>query len=530
MMKKLHILCFTALLALMATVTYGQITSAASGNWSAGATWVGAKVPAATDNVIIAAGHTVTIDAAAAVCNNLTVNAAGVVKFRNDGTAAGITVNGNLLVNGNTAARGAYGRFISDSLAAPAAFTAHTLTLNGNLTTGAGVDSSGSIIFRMGSTNADIAINKAQGCNVTFAGTGNSVITLQKTAYTPTFEVFNGTVINKTGTAKVVLSGGNLFQNTNSTTGPAYLIFTSGMVETGANNIWAVLVTAAAGVNTATSTMYVNGNLGRGITSSGGARIFDVGDANGYRPITIYPVAVPYVSQQYLVVRAIPGNANTGSSLFTGSIDKVSAVRYYKLTYYQGASTTTSFSYSYCYMVYGIDDGVAAGNTNLRVAYSADNRVTWNGMANSAHTTSLATPPVQIKATALASGNPVLNDGQSMFIALARASGTTENSLTSSGTSVEVKNELPSTFELSQNYPNPFNPSTTIQYALPVNSDVTLSVYDVLGNEVASLVNGHQEAGVHSVQFNGASLSSGMYFVTLRAGKYSENKKMMLLK
>ena len=302
------------------------------------------------------------------------------------------------------------------------------------------------------------------------------------------------------------------------------------MVETGANNIWAVLVTAAAGVNTATSTMYVNGNLGRGITSSGGARIFDVGDANGYRPITIYPVAVPYVSQQYLVVRAIPGNANTGSSLFTGSIDKVSAVRYYKLTYYQGASTTTSFSYSYCYMVYGIDDGVAAGNTNLRVAYSADNRVTWNGMANSAHTTSLATPPVQIKATALASGNPVLNDGQSMFIALARASGTTENSLTSSGTSVEVKNELPSTFELSQNYPNPFNPSTTIQYALPVNSDVTLSVYDVLGNEVASLVNGHQEAGVHSVQFNGASLSSGMYFVTLRAGKYSENKKMMLLK
>jgi hypothetical protein len=198
------------------------------------------------------------------------------------------------LVNGNGTASGAYGRFISDSLAAPVAFAAHTLTLYGNLSTGAGVDSSGSIIFRMGSTNATATLNTAQGCNVTFAGTANSVITLQKTVYTPTYEMFNGTVINKTGGAKVILSGGNLFQNTNSSTGSAYLIFTSGMVETGPNNIWAVLVTAAAGLNTANSTMYVNGNLGRGITSSGGQRIFDVGDANGYRPIRIYPVAVTY--------------------------------------------------------------------------------------------------------------------------------------------------------------------------------------------------------------------------------------------
>jgi hypothetical protein len=530
MRHKLLILYLVALIAAMATVTNGQITSATSGNWSAGATWVGGTVPAASDNVVIAAGHTVTIDPTAAVCNNLTVNGAGILKFRNDGTAAGITVNGNLIVSGNTTVGGAYGKFMSDSLAAPVAFTAHTLTLYGNLNTGAGVDSSGSIIFRMGSTSATTTLNTAQGCNVTFAGTGNSVITLQKTIYTPTLELFNGTVINKTGGAKVVLSGGNLFQNTNSTTGSAYLIFTSGMVETGASNIWVVLVTAAAGLNTATSTMYVNGNLGRGITSSGGNRHFGVGDANGYRPIQIYPVATAYASQQYLVVRATSGNANTGSSAFTGGIDKVSAVRYYKVTYYQGASATPSFSYSYCYLYYGTDDGVTAGNTNLRVAYSADNRATWNGVGNSAHTTSLTAPPTEIRATALAGGNPVLSDGQSMFIVLARATGTIENSLEPGGTSVGENTGNPLTFVLCQNYPNPFNPSTTIRYGLPTRSPLTLTVFNTLGQHVALLQNGEQEAGYHEVKFDGSDLSSGVYFYRLRAGDFVETRRFLLIR
>jgi hypothetical protein len=180
-------------------------------------------------------------------------------------------------------------------------------------------------------------------------------------------------------------------------------------------------------------------------------------------------------------------------------------------------------------MYYGTDDGVAPGNTNLRVAYSADNRATWNGMSNTSHTTSLTAPPTEIRATALAAGNPVLTDGQSMYIALARATGTTENTL-GTGTSVDRAEGVPTVYELSQNYPNPFNPTTTIRYSLPVSSNVTLSVFDVLGKEVATLVNGNIEAGVHSVQFNGADLSSGIYFYTLRAGSVVENKKMFLIK
>ena len=95
---------------------------------------------------------------------------------------------------------------------------------------------------------------------------------------------------------------------------------------------------------------------------------------------------------------------------------------------------------------------------------------------------------------------------------------------------IEVEAGLPRTFELGQNYPNPFNPSTVISYQLPVASEVSLKVYDMLGREVATLVSGRQEAGRYSVSFNAASLSSGVYFYRLQAGAFVETKKMMLVK
>jgi hypothetical protein len=85
-------------------------------------------------------------------------------------------------------------------------------------------------------------------------------------------------------------------------------------------------------------------------------------------------------------------------------------------------------------------------------------------------------------------------------------------------------------FSLDQNYPNPFNPSTKISYNLAERSNVTLTVYDVLGSEVASLVNTTQEAGVHSVTFDASALSSGLYIYKITAGNFTSSKKMMLLK
>ncbi len=102
----------------------------------------------------------------------------------------------------------------------------------------------------------------------------------------------------------------------------------------------------------------------------------------------------------------------------------------------------------------------------------------------------------------------------------------------------DSKNDLPSGFNLSQNYPNPFNPSTKIKYTITsvIASEtkqsqfVTLKVYDILSNEVATLVNEEKPVGEYEVEFNATSLPSGIYFYKLQAGSFVETKKMVLLK
>jgi hypothetical protein len=89
---------------------------------------------------------------------------------------------------------------------------------------------------------------------------------------------------------------------------------------------------------------------------------------------------------------------------------------------------------------------------------------------------------------------------------------------------------LPQEFALQQNYPNPFNPSTVIRYQLPVNSVVSLKIYNMLGQEIGVLVDEEQEAGFKSVAWSAANIPSGIYFYKLHAGSYSAVKKMMLVK
>ncbi|MDX1702007.1 MAG: T9SS type A sorting domain-containing protein, partial [Melioribacteraceae bacterium] len=89
---------------------------------------------------------------------------------------------------------------------------------------------------------------------------------------------------------------------------------------------------------------------------------------------------------------------------------------------------------------------------------------------------------------------------------------------------------LPEGFTLDQNYPNPFNPTTNIEYSIPEESFVELKVYDVLGNEVATLVNKEQSAGVYRADFNAIGLTSGFYIARISAGNYSDVIKMTLMK
>ncbi len=89
---------------------------------------------------------------------------------------------------------------------------------------------------------------------------------------------------------------------------------------------------------------------------------------------------------------------------------------------------------------------------------------------------------------------------------------------------------IPTIFELVQNYPNPFNPTTKIKYRLPASSKVTLKIYNVLGNEVITLLDDEKEAGTYEFIFNAGDYSSGVYIYSLQAGSFVETKKMVLMK
>ena len=97
-------------------------------------------------------------------------------------------------------------------------------------------------------------------------------------------------------------------------------------------------------------------------------------------------------------------------------------------------------------------------------------------------------------------------------------------------TGIENISVAPTTYSLSQNYPNPFNPNTKIQFSITKEAFVTLKVYDMLGREVETLVNGEKGSGTYEVSFDASTLSSGVYFYTINAKDFNKVKKMILLR
>ena len=94
----------------------------------------------------------------------------------------------------------------------------------------------------------------------------------------------------------------------------------------------------------------------------------------------------------------------------------------------------------------------------------------------------------------------------------------------------EISPTIPEYFEMKQNYPNPFNPSTKISYTIPERGNVSLKVFNLLGSQVAELVNGEIEAGSYVITFNASNLPTGTYFYRLQAGSFAQTRKMILLK
>lgn len=138
--------------------------------------------------------------------------------------------------------------------------------------------------------------------------------------------------------------------------------------------------------------------------------------------------------------------------------------------------------------------------------------------------------PTEIQQTSLLTGKIYLNVHSSIAAGGEIRADLKIGSGVATSAPQQLSSVVPDGFTLEQNYPNPFNPATTISYQVQSQSQISLKVFDLLGKEVASLVNDRQPAGTYAVRFDASRLSSGLYFYTLTAGNFIQTKKMLLLK
>ncbi|HEX7571972.1 MAG TPA: T9SS type A sorting domain-containing protein [Bacteroidota bacterium] len=176
-----------------------------------------------------------------------------------------------------------------------------------------------------------------------------------------------------------------------------------------------------------------------------------------------------------------------------------------------GSANVTNLAVSSSNLFAGFNTAYNSGGVIL----STDDGTTWSGASS-------GLPSVSVTALA-AFGTNLFAGGDS--------SGVLRRPLSEMITSVEQSPAgLPAEFSLSQNYPNPFNPTTTIWYTIPQRSQVTLTVFNSLGQPVSTLVSGTEEGGYHEVRFNGTNLASGVYFYRIQAEGFVQTRKLVLLR
>ena len=518
------------LLLLSATLAFSDdIVSAGSqgspikASWSLSTTWAGGTVPGPNDNVTIFDGDTVIIDVSASVVN-LTVGSgtSGALIF-NSTASVNLTISGDFVISANAAFRctGGTSAPVIDSIIVSGNFMNYGSTLD--MRTGSGPNYGVGYIIFVGNTNSSFRTT---------------------TPYNSNTNEFNGITIMKSGNANVIL-GSDITMAGGSSTYPAtqpYLDLRHGFIVTGNYSI----INRSTAANTpnpvivgGSDTSYVLGSFGRGMSSTSvTTRTFPVGDNHGFHPIQVHNASGGGATGHNLRVRLIFGNANPSASALSGGIDKVSTARYYKLTYDRGVgadTTTTSASMSFDRFMpsYTQQDGVGAGNSNLRVGYTTDSLINWKGMGQvvTPDTTVYTNPPTYWKVDSLPTASWVtLQYNHSAYVALARATGTTDNTLDFTLVGVIDRPGLPTGFTLSQNYPNPFNPTTTIVYTVPKTSHVTIEVFNLLGQSVAHLVDRTMHPGTYTANLDASGFTTGIYFYRLTAGSTTLTHKMVVTK
>ncbi len=521
------IFCFILLTSFLKAgdvYSAGNAGTPIKGPWSAAATWDGGNIPAPGDNVYIIGMDSVILDVANVTVNDLTIggDATNSTLTFSSSVQVKLTVEGNVTISPGGTFRNTGSTDINNLPMLDTIFVYHDFINNGAV-----------LAFRAGTTP------KAGVTQVVFVGSDDSHVK-STGAFSATTNRFNGMTINKSGTARVILDS-DIFLESGSSSYPAsqpYFDLKHGLVETG---VYSIVSRNTSGGTSAPVVMggskdsYVLGWMGRGMSSTSTAtREFFIGDADGYRPIKVRNATGGTSTGHNLRVRLIRGTPATTS--ISSDIDKVSTVRYYELKYDQSptdANTAASMSFDRFFPSYGEQDGVQAGNSYLRVAYTMDSTFNWKGMEQIAKqdTTEFTEPAAYWNADSLPSGSWVtLPHMKSSYVAIARATGTTENTLIFTPVGVNEDKEIPTTFSLKQNYPNPFNPTTTIEYYIPVKSQVLLEVYNVLGQMVDRLVDADLSAGTYTIEYNPSVLSSGVYFYRLSTPSLTLTKTMLIAK
>ena len=639
--KRLAILLCVAFILGASALQSSTITSSQTGNWSSTSTWAGGAVPTGTDDVVIAAGHTVTIDANGE-CSTLTID--GTLQFPDVTTYLGLTANADLTVDAG-----------GTILAAPSGtnFGYGNFYLYGNLTIlgsfnsvagsgrvievymyggGKAIDASGVVFFALYiyvpgssitvsnpfSVSGDIGLQDGTLDNSSHNITFGSSVTIDRqvsTASLTAAPVFSGTQQTCRYFAAMTTGyelPGTLYALLSEISGGGSVTLGKDVVATGyvglsdyANNKIVTgshtLTASGNAVYVKDNTTYIVGNLAFAYSSAPLSKLFPVGTATAYRPVTVNVTSLAGSG----TVTVSQTDGSPASNSLPGGVSKVSAVRYSTIAKSAGISSATAD----VTLNWGSDDGISTpaemtvvhGNHLTGGWDVADNSGGFTGTGSSGSVTGKGftsfgdfilgstgsdnSLPVEISSfTASASGSNVdlrwvtATETKVYAFAVERRSlssaggqsfewlnlGTVEGkgmSVTPTAYSfndarvapgkylyrvkqvdgdgsvaytdaaeVEVA-QAPNEFTLSQNYPNPFNPTTTIEFTLARDGRVVLKVYDIVGREVATLVNENRKAGEyqHAV-FDASRLPSGVYFASIQSDGKQLLKKMMLVK
>jgi len=570
---KISVVKFLALLAAMlmlGTSSFAQVSvtfpnvSGASGVQKTGAITVGDL----TDKNVIAFQFTLSYD------KNIVV-IPGV-----DATGTLIEEKGNLTVNADTT-NGTLSVAWAHSSALTGQGTLLKLNIkfkNAGTTT---LDASSSFKFNAGNPAASVVAGSAQtaavliqGGSVTAVAGEDIVIPILTTTITADQEVlsyeftasFNKDVIEITNydLESTLSSGAIAAINVNNTTGTVSFSLASGSYITGSGTLLKLTGKAKAAGSTELTFTSFKFNTGTPGATADPAQIV-VAEANVAPTLTLNPAGPYSVNENETLTITLNGaDANTGDVLTysytatpatTGATLSAAGVFSWKPNYDQAGVYSVTFKVTdKGGLSASLTVAIVVNNVNRAPVFTAEipnNQVIpvhnvpvpfefiykANDPDGDPVTFRIVSGPGEISANGYYLWAPTPSQAGKSYVLIVEVS---DGSLTATSTrtikvsdtvtGVEEEVGIPNEFMLMQNYPNPFNPTTTIKFALPKESHVKLSVYNILGQEVATLVNGIMQAGYHRVNFDATGLNTGMYIYKIQADGFVMMKKMMYVK